>query len=536
MRRESLFAVLDAIDGRGYGAYRELIGTREYVEGVVVEPVRIQPDPYAPPSVFRLKARHGFSWARLYSIPLADWTYRRLYENLLKRRSRLGEGRSGYLGIPKPSNAILPRSGVEVKGDHIIARVWVGLPSRHRRVLADKARKLILEAVRALKEAIMGGEASLRRHVEAWIDQEHLRSILPELNAVAFIGENAVLPRRCGGCEDPLPGAKPFKPPPSLAVEIDLPSGRRVKGMLVRKGLTVVTGSAFHGKTTLAEAIAFGIYDHVPGDGREYVVSVRETYVVRAEDGRYVGCVDLSTFIHDLPGKVDVECFTTFDASGATSTAAAVQEAVEAGAKLLVIDEDYVASNMLYTDPVALKLTAKHSVSPIASKASSMKEKDVSLIIVTQGHEPLLAVADTVIAMEEYEPRDVTSYAKKLAHHMVVEEYEPPKPRRLVSCRTGGRLRLRGYNLEVKGKGIIANIYNPQLVEESQYHTILAAVARAQLFEGMSVAEAAARFEKLLSQGFSRLLGREPGPDYAWVRGIDFIHVVSRLPFCKFTH
>ncbi len=539
-RGESISAVLSRIDGRGYGAYRELKGARERVDGIEVTVVRVQADPYAPPSVVKLEARHDLRRLRDYPIPVADYVYRRLYRALRKRSRRLGEGRSGFLGLPKPSNAILRRSGVEVRGSRVIARVWVGLPSRRRRVLASVAEKLILQdLVNAFRKAVSGlndSNPELQRHVDAWIEQEYVRKLLPELDAVAFVADGSLLPRRCGGCEDPLPGAKPFRSPPSLRVELDLPTGRRAAGMVVRRGVTVVAGSAFHGKTTLAEAIALGIYNHVPGDGRELVVSLRSTVVVRAEDGRTVSCVDVSTFIHDLPGRVDVECFTTRDASGATSTAAAVQEAVELGAELLIVDEDYVASNMLYTDPVATKLTRRASVSPLAVKALSMRRHGISMIVVTQGHEPLLAVANTVIVMEDYEPRNVTAEAKMLAKTVVEEEYTPPKPRRLAGCTQLARPRLRGFMLESKTLPHYVNVWNPQLVEEAQYRTLLTLLRRLEGFEGLSCREIAERVESLLDEGFGAVYGSEPGPDMAEVRGFDFLYMVNRLPVCRFTH
>jgi predicted ABC-class ATPase len=539
-RRESISAILDAISGRSYGAYRELLGAREVVDGVEVSIVRVQPDPYAPPSVARLEAAHRLSKLASYPIPVADWVYRKLYRELRRSARRLGEGYSGFLGVPRPSNAMLARSAVEVTRSRLVVRLWVGLPSRHRRVLGREARYLLLgvlpRLLAKLSDRLRDDNLELQRHVEAWIEQEHIRQILPELNAVAFVADGSILPRRCGTCEEPLENAVPFKSPPSLRAEIDLPTGRRVSGLLVRSGLTLIVGSAFHGKTTLAEAIALGIYDHVPGDGRELVVSVRDTVVVRAEDGRSVSCVDLETFIHNLPGGGDTSCFTTLDASGATSTAAAIQEAVELGVKLLVIDEDYVASNMLYIDPVAVKLVDKMSISPLASKARSMKEQGISLLVVSQGHEPLLAVADTVIAMEDYLPRDTTELARKLAAHFHVERYTRPKPRRLVSCPRLGRPRLRGYMLEARGLARPVPIHNPQLVEEAQYTTLLALLHRLGEFEGLELREVQRRVDQLLSHGFSAIVGGEPGPNLAWVRGIDFIYLLNRLPGCRFTH
>jgi predicted ABC-class ATPase len=353
--RESVSRILRRIDGRGYKAYKELLGASEAVDGILLRVTRVQGDPFAPPSVVeaRFTVRVG-EWALSGDrvIAVAD-LFHRLLEPALRRHSLAGagEGGSGRLSVPRPSPIMIPRSTVEVRRAgggvaEFTVRVWVGLPSRRRRVLGDVAEELILARLpRALREAARGLEGErLRRHVEAWIEQEYLRSELPRLGLVAFVGDGSILPRRCGGCWEPLDGAVPFESPRSLRVEVELPTGRVVSGMGVPRGLSVIAGPAFHGKTTLAEAISHGVWNHIPGDGRELVVTDHTAFYVSSENGRWVSCVDVSSLILSLPGERNTECFSTEDASGATSLAASIQEAVEAGARLLVIDEDEAAS------------------------------------------------------------------------------------------------------------------------------------------------------------------------------------------------
>ena len=540
----SISKVLRRIDGRGYKAYRELEGVCERVSGYRLCVVRVQGDPFAPPSVVRVEGRLEIPrWAFEAPVAVADLLYRRLYQALRRFSRKMGEGRSGQLALPKPAPIMIRRSGLEVYEDgRFVARVWVGLPSRRRRVLGDAAEELLLDRLfRAIREAVEGvGEDELRRHVQAWVEQEYIRSQLPRLGLVAFIGDGSILPRRCGGCHEPLPGAVPFESPSSMRVEIELPTGRTVSGMGVPKGFTLIAGSAFHGKTTLAEAILQGVYNHVPGDGRELVVSIEDTVQVRAEDGRWISCVDISSMIHSLPGGKNTTCFTTTDASGATSTAAAIQEAVELGAKLLVVDEDITATNILYLDPNAKNITSRHTVTPITELVESLKQH-TSIILVSTGTTPLLATADKVVVMEDYRPHDRTEEAKKIASTKPPQKpYKPPKPRTLEQLPRLEKPRIRGGRLEDKRLPTPVNLaQNPHLQEEAQLNTLLAALhATAQIIkrEGpQPIRVIAEKLAQATMEGNWRLLtgGREPGPNLAQVRKYEIAYMLNRLPGIK---
>jgi len=536
-------AVLRRIDGRGYKAYRELLGVSERVRGVVVRVVRVQGDPYAPPSVVELRARLRLGRFTLsYPVAVADWIYRRLYRVLRSSSRRLGEGRSGFLGLPRPSNAMLRRSGVVVEGEYVRMRVWVGLPSRRRRILGDAARELLLEvlpgaALRVLEEAVREEGASLRRHIDAWREQEYIRSMLPRRGLVAFVGDGSILPRRCGGCEEPAEDAVPFESPPSMRVEFSLPTGRSVTGMGVPEGVTVIAGSAFHGKSTLVQAIAAGVYNHVPGDGRELVVSRRDTLYIQSEDGRFISCVDVSPMVHDLPRGVDTTCFTTSDASGATSLAASIQEAVEAGARVFILDEDTSATNMLYIDERGKPLTRRHTITPVSELAASMKEKGISLIIVSTSSAPLLAVADRVVVMEDYRPRDATSEAKELVRRHGVTPgkapYREPRPRILEAAPSLEKPRIRAGRLEDKRLQVPVPLEaDIQVYEEAQYHSLEAVARRLAEVRGLYVREAVERLEELVAS----LISRAPTPALAEVRGIDIAFMLNRLPGLRTRH
>ena len=532
----SIRRVLERIDGRGYKAYRDLVGASERVNGLVVRVTRVQGDPFAPPSVVRAETRVSLPpWSRGAEIAVADYLYRRLHHSLQRLSSRLGEGRSGFLGVPRPGPVMLRRSGLELSSSGLlVARVWVGLPSRRRRILAAEAEELLLRRVpRAVMDAVRGlRDPDLRRHVSVWRVQEEIRAALPRLGLVGFVGDGSVLPRRCGGCDDPLPGAVPFESPPSLRVEVETSEGT-VSGMAVRRGVTVIAGTAFHGKTTLLEALQLGIYNHVPGDGREHVVSVRGAVKVRAEDGRSVTCVDISTFIHDLPGGLDTGCFTTRDASGATSMAAGIQEAVEAGATVLLVDEDTSATNLLFYDERAEPLLRRKTVTTVSEQARSMAGKGLGLILVSSGSVPLIASGDTVVVMEDYRARDATRDAVELARR-----YQPPQrsyhspARRVLEPPRLEKPKLRGRWLEDRSLEEPLDLgFNEQLVEEGQMRLLVALTARAHRFRGMEARRLAEWLDEVLErEGFRGLLGAEPGPGLSEVRGLDFVAVVNRLP------
>ena len=530
--------VLREIDGCRYKAYRRLVGVKQVVDGVVVEVVRVQGDPYAPPSVVRLSARVSVPREFLEnSVAFADWVYRRLFRELRRVSRRVGEGWSGFVGIPRPSPVMIRRSGAEVVGSEVVARVWVGLPSRRRRVLGDEAERILLRDLpRAFARAIdwRSDLASLERHVRAWVEQEFIRSRLLDMGLVAFVGDGSVLPRKHGFSDEPKEGAIPFESPPSLRVEIELPTGRVVSGMGIPKGFTVVMGPAFHGKTTLIRAIAEGVYNHVPGDGRELVVSIRDAAYVATEEGRFVTCVDASPFILDASTVGNPKCFTTRSASGATSVVASIQEAVEVGAKLLILDEDEVATNALYEDPLASSLWRSRSLAPLATLAKSMIGTGVSILVASAGSSQLLKACTTAILMDRYRPVDATSRAKELTQgiELINRVYEPPRHRVLTSVPALGRVRARGLSIEVSELGISIDLSrNPQIVEEGQVATIAEAIKQLRKYVGKKLVDTCREIEATIREkGFKQFLGREPGPNLSEVRALDIAYAINRLP------
>ncbi len=432
---DRLKRLLRRIDGKGYGAYKELQG--EYDFRWFKFAVRhVQSDPFAPPGRFeaaipleKLKFPPELTEGTTEKMALSDYLLRVLSSTAARFSKKRGSGNSGLFVFARPSQSILLRSGVEVREKELIVRFGVGLPADGRRIRSDVALTMLLRELPLIMESILSGkrkESELAEHVATAVDAEYLRGILKAEGLVAFIADGSMLPRVSGVDDRPMAGGVPFRSPPELRRKFRLPSGREVSGMGIPRGVTLIAGGGFHGKSTLLEAIQFGVYDHIPGDGREFAVTVPDAVKIRAEDGRYIDNVDISGFITDLPSGIDTRHFSTGDASGSTSQAANIVEAIEMGAHLLLIDEDTSATNFMIRDEAMRELIRKEPIVPFIDRAGELYRKfGISSIIVVGGAGDYLSIADTVILMEEYQPLCVTGRAHRIAAQY---PYHPAPP------------------------------------------------------------------------------------------------------------
>ena len=427
MDEKDLARKLARLEGKGYGAYKELKGVYQFRDfRLFID--KVQADPFAPPSLVRLRIP-----AELAQIPssfYANSSRRTGLENFLahaaERKARAlsqrkGTGKSGQIVVHGPGQEMIPRTTVEVspKGE-VELRFFLGLPAAGRRILAREAERLFFEAVPELARALLYPNLDrglLKKFVETNEDADFLRAKLKDLGLIAFVADGSILPRASGVDPRPAKEAVPFKAPDSLAVEIELPNRGRVRGLGIREGVTLIVGGGFHGKSTLLRALELGVYNHVPGDGRELVVTRPSAVKIRAEDGRQVTGVDISPFIANLPFGQDTTRFTTPCASGSTSQAANIMEALELLAEVLLIDEDTSATNFMIRDARMQALIAKEKepITPYLDRVRELFERfGVSSILVIGGSGDYLEVADTVIAMDHYLPRDVTAEARKV--------------------------------------------------------------------------------------------------------------------------
>lgn len=426
---EDLGDVLRRIDGRGYPSYHQIRGAYDAAGGRLIVD-HVQGDPFAEPSRLRVVLPPATAdlpdWAvkdETARVATADFLNRMLCRMLDRIESRRGSGRSGELRALRPGQEVLERSSVIVHADAgVEARFRAGLPARGRTVLGRQAAELLCDDVPAavsasLHCAALDGDA-LRRQVDTVENARALRAQLAEHGLVAFVADGAVLPRRSGVDDRPLGEAVPFRAPAALRVTLRTPNAGDVSGMGVHAGVTLIVGGGFHGKSTLLRAIERGVYDHVPGDGRERVVAVASAVKVRAEDGRSVAGVDIGNFIGRLPGGIGTRHFSTANASGSTSQAAAIAEALELGATCLLLDEDTSATNFMIRDArmQALVHGEHEPITPFIDRARQLfDERGVSTLLVVGGSGDYFDVADTVIAMTDYVPSEVTSQAREVA-------------------------------------------------------------------------------------------------------------------------
>ena len=451
--RDALHALLQRIDGRPYPAYRDLLGAW-CLGSYQMHVDRVQGDPFAAPSRVRLRVDTGID-AETAGDPVArraaeDWLLRRFGERL--RSVRRGSGRSGALSVLQPGPDVSERSSVRISADGWSEiRLAVGLPARGRRILGREAWALLTEDLSRAAASVsgVGAEAGLARHIQSVQLQVRLRAQLRPRGLVAFIADGSVLPRDSGVSDRPMDAAVPFVSPAALRTTLEGPDGP-VSGMGLPAGVTVITGGGFHGKSTLLQAIQRGHLDHVPDDGRERVVADPDTVKVRAEDGRRIAAVDVSAFLADLPGGRSTRPFSTPDASGSTSQAAAIVEALEAGARCLLFDEDTSATNLMVRDARMTALIGgdREPITPLVSRVRQLwRDRGISSVLVVGGVGDYLAVADTVVLMDAFEARDAT----ERAHALAGEPPTPPGPLpeapvrevRVSSLRPTGRGRVR---------------------------------------------------------------------------------------------
>ena len=423
-----LNSTLRKLDNASYKAYKDIRGSYQFDDFVLTIDY-VQGDPFASPSRLRVIIPQEIAKfpVELYrsssrEVALRDYLARQFASLASQTSSNRGTGKSGLIAIANLGQEVLIRNAVSIDSQQLEVRFVVGLPARGRRILGVRAAQMLCEDIPSMVEKTLLykslDSAAIQQHVETIEDADWLRQQLAVNNLVAFVANGAVLPRRSGIDPRPLLDAVPFESPDSLKVEFDCPNHGIITGMGIPKGISLIVGGGYHGKSTLLKAIELGIYNHIPGDGREYVVSNPKGVKIRAEDGRSIAGVDISAFINHLPQGKSTANFVTTNASGSTSQAANIIEALEADAELLLIDEDTSATNFTIRDRRMQALIAKEKepITPFIDKVRQLyTDYDVSTILVMGGSGDYFDVADLVIALENYIPQDVTERAKAIA-------------------------------------------------------------------------------------------------------------------------
>ena len=429
---EKLKKTLTRIDNKGYKAYKDLEGKTYTFPDFELCFYYVQGDPFAGPSQAAVRVeqkRAQFPPAtyepKTRKIALGDYLTRELSKQIKRVcKGRRGTGKSGLLAVDSPGQEILERSSVTVNKEYVEARFFIGLPARGRKVLGKQAEEMLFTELPELIKRTLFFSAldrnPLINHIKTAENQESMRNELREKGLVAFVANDAILPRRSGVDQRPLPRdqAVTFTSPPSLEVELSPPHGEKILGMGIPGGITLIVGGGYHGKSTLLRALERGVYNHIPGDGRDGVVTLPEALKIRAEDGRRVEKVNITPFISNLPYGQNTISFSSDEASGSTSQAANILEGLEAGAEILLMDEDTSATNFMIRDMRMQKLVAKNKepITPFIDKVRQLySDLEVSTILVIGGSGDYFDVADTVIMMDEYKAHDVTEEAKEIS-------------------------------------------------------------------------------------------------------------------------
>ncbi|UPR49183.1 ABC-ATPase domain-containing protein [Vibrio cyclitrophicus] len=419
---DQLTAKLKKLEKQNFRAYQQIKGQYDFAD-FELHIDHVQGDPYASSSRFRA--------TRAWSLTGLDWLKEKSYEYQVAARDFIARSFSEFakqeatVSIALTGQTVLDNTSVVFTEHGIEIRFRINLPADGRSILAKKAINIITFYLpkfirRATLERELNIEAMIK-HCEAVEDQDALRAQLEENNLAAFVANGSVLPRIAGNCDLPMKGAVPFLAPESLSVTLNTPNKGDVTGLGIPKGITLIVGGGFHGKSTLLNAVERSIYNHIPGDGREGIVTATDTMKIRAEDGRCVHNLNLSNYINHLPMQKDTSNFSTQDASGSTSQAAWLQESIEAGVQTLLIDEDTSATNFMIRDERMQALVSKGAepITPLVDRIGQLREEmDISTIVVMGGSGDYLDVADTVIQMHDYQAVDVTEKAQEvIAQH-----------------------------------------------------------------------------------------------------------------------
>ena len=419
-----------SLDGKGYKAYKFFEGKSFDYGPFTIRFEHVQGDSFAQPTRLSISValdEAGFPLS-LFNNPtralaLEDYLLRRVSHLITVSKIRVkGSGKSGKVQVQVPGQKILKRSGMLVKGSRLQLIMFVGLPAQGRTVLGKECLKLFSEVLPPIwhKSLIASSinEEKLNRAVETLEDYQFLQSELKKNNWVAFVANGSNLPRSSGAKDTPLLGERTiFEAPKGLKKTVELPHAGKTEGMAMPRGITLIVGGGFHGKSTLLRAIQDAVYPHLAGDGRERIATLPNAAKIRAEDGRAVSEVNLSAFMDSLPGIHSTEKFSTQSASGSTSQAVNILEALEVGSKLLLMDEDTCATNFMIRDERMQMLVAKakEPITPFLDRIQEINEiHGVSVILVMGGSGDYFDPADNVITMENFKPRVVTEEAKRL--------------------------------------------------------------------------------------------------------------------------
>lgn len=536
--KQELQTILRQIDHRGYPAYKQMRGSYRF-DGYFLHIDHVQGDPFAAPSKVRIEvpgSRAGFrtEWydTREKKIALEDFLLCGFGKKLKNYSFQAkGSGKSGLMSVSRPGQEILERTAcqMEKKTGAVTLRMEIGFPANGRTVNSRELEKIFFDYLPDCVGKTLYARAlnpdSLQKAAELAEDQTAIRQQLKERGLVAFVANGAILPRESGVSDRPMKGAVPFQSPESMEVELTLPNYGSIRGMGIREGITLIVGGGYHGKSTLLKALERGVYNHRAGDGREYVIAEESGMKIRAEDGRAVKNTDISLFINNLPNGKDTVHFQTEDASGSTSQAANVVEAMESGSRVFFIDEDTSATNFMIRDELMQRVVHRdvEPITPFVERVRELYEKyGISTVLVAGSSGSYFHKADCVVQMNRYVPEEITALAKQEAKAFPLPAGDVPfmeKPhfdRKIpVDRKFSSENRVKTKTMGMDGISInrenIDLRYLEQLVDTEQLNALaqLMVYIRRQVADGKTAfPELIGRVQDVLSEsGFEKICG-----------------------------
>ena len=459
---------LRSIDHKSYPAYKSLKGTYRF-PAYALSIDHVQGDPFASPSHISIRIplkRAGFPQFCLTNtltrVTLSDYLTRQFAAQVAKFSFRAkGSGKSGLISVSQCGPEVLERTACQVDSDPqtgcITVRFFVGFPANGRSINAKELEKILFDFLPVCVEKTFYyrnlNAAEVKQTIDLCEDQDTIREEMKKRNLVAFVADGAVLPRESGVSSRPMKGACAFTSPESLRISLQLPHKGHITGMGIPQGITLIVGGGYHGKSTLLNALDMGVYNHITGDGREYVLTDESALKLRSEDGRFIKDIDISLFINDLPNGKDTHRFSTEDASGSTSQAAGIIEGMESGSRVFLLDEDTSATNFMVRDAFMQRLIApdKEPITPFLERARDLyTQAGISTVLVAGSSGAFFHIADTVIQMDSYVPVDITEKAKTLCSEYPlpqtpVRPFLMPQSHRIMTTDPKGAGKKRDY-------------------------------------------------------------------------------------------
>lgn len=463
---KDLLSLLRSINRKSYPAYKSLRGAYQF-EHYILSIDHVQGDPFASPSHVSVHIPHqtaGFPKDyykdSLTSRVLCDFLTREFARQISRFTFQAkGSGKSGLISVSHCGQEVMTRTACEITQKGVAVRFMIGFPANGRTINSPELEKILFEFLPICIEKTFLyknlNPDKLKEAVFLAEDQAYIRNQLKKQNLAAFVADGSVLPRESGISSRPMKDSTPFFSPDSLRVTMDLPHKGRITGMGIPCGITLIVGGGYHGKSTLLNALELGVYDHIPGDGREYVITDSTALKLRSEDGRFIKDVDISLFINDLPNKKDTSCFSTQDASGSTSQAAGIIEGMEAKSRVFLLDEDTSATNFMVRDSFMQQVISreKEPITPFLERAEELySQAGISTILVAGSSGAFFHIADTIIQMDCYRPVDITEKVKKLCglfplNKTSVPSFRLPKGQRIMTAAShSSSSRNRGEN------------------------------------------------------------------------------------------